>query len=89
MAAATIISDSEAKRIARRFASLANGLFDRLARTGEIMTALADVAVRREGQEGRDCDLNALMAYVRHHGEREAVEGWLSDEGQTTWGDVI
>ncbi len=70
MAATPIISDSEAKRIAERFAGGPNDRIGRLARTGEIAASFQDLHGVDRG------DMGALVAYVFHHGVRGPVDGW-------------
>lgn len=87
MSGPSIISDAQAREIARKVVDRAraadNSPVRLLAETGEISERFAGL--------GRNIDLlaggtslipNELWAYVAHHGERPAQPGW-SSEGST------
>lgn len=79
-----VIPDGVARVLAARLAPVGDAALDALARTGAIDATAAGAVLQRlwlaltDTLDTEGVRLQALMAYVRHHGDRPAVQDWRS-----------
>lgn len=71
-----IIVDGAARTIASWYAGGQAVALSALSTSGAILPGAADAVQREMDTEGPAEDLEALLAYVQHHGVREPVTGW-------------